>query len=89
MPLDNVILRARRRHVETFLDAAAWEHLGGEDRHELVEHVAGLPTSVTDPDVDAKRVDLLCLRMQFAPLRKAFTAQVQQLEARRGHDRAI
>ncbi len=90
MPLDNFIVRAKRRHVEKFLDATAWEHLGEEDRHELVEHVAGLPTSLSDPDVDAKRFDLLCLRIQlamlrsatFAPLRKAFTAQVHQLEAK-------
>jgi type I restriction enzyme R subunit len=90
MPLDNFIVRAQRRHIEKFLDAAAWDHLGEEDRHELVEHVAGLPTSVSDPDVDAKRFDLLCLRIQlamlrsatFAPLRKAFIAQVHQLEAK-------
>ncbi len=90
MPLDNFIVRARRRYVEKFLDAATWEHLGEEDRHELIEHVAGLPTSATDPDVDAKRFDLLCLRIQlamarsatFAPLRKAFVEQVHQLEAK-------
>lgn len=90
MPLDNFIVRAQRRHVEKFLDAAAWDHLGEEDRHELVEHVAGLPTNVSDPDVDAKRFDLLCLRIQlamlrtatFAPLRKAFIAHVHQLEAK-------
>jgi type I restriction enzyme R subunit len=90
MPLENFMVRAKRRHVEKFLDAAAWEHIGEEDRHELVEHVAGLPTSLTDTDVDAKRFDLLCLRIQlgmfrnatFAPLRKAFVAQVHQLEAK-------
>lgn len=90
MPLDNFIVRAQRRHVEKFLDAAAWNHLGEEDRHELVEHVAGLPTAQVDTDVDAKRFDLLCLRIQlamlrsatFAPLRKAFVTQVHQLEAK-------
>lgn len=90
MPLDNFIVRAKRRYVEKFQDRAAWSHLGEEDRHELVEHVAGLPTSVTDPDVDAKRFDLLCLRIQlamlrnttFAPLRRAFVDQVHALEAK-------
>ncbi|WP_010544433.1 DEAD/DEAH box helicase family protein [Sphingomonas elodea] len=90
MPLDNFIVRAKRRYVEKFQDRGAWTHLGEEDRHELVEHVAGLPTSVTDPDVDAKRFDLLCLRIQlamlrnasFAPLRRAFVDQVHALEAK-------
>lgn len=90
MPLDNFIVRAKRRYVEKFQDQSAWRLLGDEDRHELVEHVAGLPTSVTDPDVDAKRFDLLCLRIQlamlrnaaFAPLRKAFIEQVHQLESK-------
>lgn len=90
MALENFIVRAKRRYVEKFLDAGAWEYLGEEDRHELVEHVAGLPTSATDPDVDAKRFDLLCLRIQlamlrnasFAPLRRAFVEQVHQLEAK-------
>ncbi len=90
MPLDNFIVRAQRRHVEKFREPSAWDHLGEEDRHELVAHVAGLPTSVTDPDVDAKRFDLVCLRIQlamlrgatFAALRKALVEQVHQLEAK-------
>lgn len=90
MPLDNFIVRGKRRYVEKFLDGTVWEHLGEEDRHELVEHVAGLPTSLTDSDVDAKRFDLLCLRIQlamlrnatFGPLRQAFVRQVHQLEAK-------
>lgn len=90
MPLDNFIVRGKRRYVEKFLDARVWDHLGEEDRHELVEHVAGLPTSLTDSDVDAKRFDLLCLRIQlamlrnaaFTPLRQAFIRQVHQLEAK-------
>ncbi len=90
MPIDNFIVRAKRRWVEKFQESGAWDYLGEEDRHELVEHVAGLPTGVSDPDVDAKRFDLLCLRIQLAmlrrasfdPLRKAFVEQVHQLEAK-------
>jgi type I restriction enzyme R subunit len=90
MPLDNFIVRAKRRYVEKFQDSLAWRHLGDEDQHELVDHVAGLPTSVSDTDVDAKRFDLLSLRIQlsmvrnttFAPLRKAFVEQVHGLEAK-------
>lgn len=90
MPIDNFIVRAKRRHVEKFQDKGAWRHLDEEDRHELVEHLAGLPTSEVDSDIDAKRFDLLCLRIQlsmlrdtgFEPLRKAFVQQVHALEAK-------
>ncbi len=90
MPVDNFIVRAKRRHVEKFQDKAAWVSLTEEDRHELVEHLAGLPTSQIDSDIDAKRFDLLCLRIQlamlrnavFEPLRKAFAKQVHALEAK-------
>lgn len=90
MPIDNFIVRAKRRHVEKFQKREPWRQLGEEDRHELVEHVAGLPTSETDPDVDAKRFDMLCLNIQlgilrkanFEPQRKAFVRQVHALEAK-------
>jgi type I restriction enzyme R subunit len=90
MPIENFIVRAKRLHVEKFQKADAWKHLGEEDRHELVEHVAGLPTSQTDPDIDAKRFDMLCLNIQlgmlrkanFETLRKAFVRQVHALEAK-------
>lgn len=90
MATDNFIVRAKRRQVEKFQDKSAWDHLGEEDRHELIEHVAALPTSEIDADVDAKRFDLLCLRIQlamlrknaFEPLRNAFVEQVHALEAK-------
>lgn len=90
MSVDNFIVRTKRRWVEKFQEPGAWHYLGEEDRHELLEHIASLPTEVSDPDVDAKRFDLLCLRIQIAmlrrasfdPLRKAFIAQVHQLESK-------
>jgi len=90
MAPDNFIVRAKRRHVEKFQEKSAWNWLGEEDRHELVEHLAALPTSEIDSDIDAKRFDLLCLRIQlsmlrknaFEPLRKAFAEQVHALEAK-------
>lgn len=90
MPPDNFIVRAKRRYVEKFQKNSAWDHLGEEDRHELVEHLAALPTSEVDNDVDAKRFDLLSLRIQlamlrrspFEPLRKIFVKQVHALEAK-------
>ena len=88
MAIDNFIVRTKRRWVEKFQQPDAWQYLGEEDRHELMEHIASLPMGGSDPDVDAKRFDLLCLRIQLAllrrasfdPLRKAFIEQVHQLE---------
>jgi type I restriction enzyme, R subunit len=34
----------------------------------VLEHLAGLPSAVRDPNEDAKRFDLLILRRQLAPL---------------------
>jgi type I restriction enzyme R subunit len=89
MPIENFIVRAKRRYVEKFQRHEAWEQLSQEDQHELSE-LAGLPTALADNDVDAKRFDLLCLRIQlamlrrehFEPFRKQFIAQVHELEAK-------
>ncbi|HWU91648.1 MAG TPA: DEAD/DEAH box helicase family protein [Sphingomicrobium sp.] len=90
MPIDNFIVRAQRRHVEKFQRPEAWQRLSQEDQHELTEYVAGLPTTVVDNDLEAKRFDMLCLALQLAmlrgeqvePLRKHFVTQVHALEAK-------
>ncbi len=69
MPLDNFIVRSKRRWVEKFQKPAAWKRLSSDDQHELVEHVSGLPTAIVDPDIDARRFDLLCLQLQLGILR--------------------
>lgn len=69
MNLDNFIVRPQRRYVERYLPPDAWSSLTAEQRHELAEHVAGLPTSLVDTDEDAKRFDMLMLRLQLAVLR--------------------
>lgn len=69
MSLDNFLVRAHRRYVEKFGDEAAWEKLSLEDQAELVNEVAGLPTSVSDDDLAAKQFDALILRTQLAVLR--------------------
>jgi type I restriction enzyme R subunit len=69
MNLDNFIVRPRRRSVERYAEASAWERLSTEAVIELTNEVAGLPSSVTDDDQDAKQFDLLMLRMQLTLLR--------------------
>ena len=48
MSLDNFLVRPKRRYVEKFAEPQAWTKLGLDDRHELTEHLAGLPSAL-DP----------------------------------------
>jgi type I restriction enzyme R subunit len=68
MSLDNFLVRARRKAVEHFQDTAAWESLSPEDREDLVQHVAGLPSSFEDNDINAKQFDYIVLSGQLALL---------------------
>lgn len=69
MNVNNFLVRPRRRWVEKFARDEAWTKLGEEDKHELEQHVAGLPSEVVDEDEEAKRFDLLVLRLQLCVLR--------------------
>ncbi len=69
MNLDNFIVRPKRKYVETYAKAEAWNALGVEQKQELVEHVAGLPTELAEESEEAKRFDLLMLQLELAVLR--------------------
>lgn len=69
MNVNNFIVRPKRRLVEKYADAKAWETLGAEERNELTDDVAGLPSELVDEDQEAKQFDLLILRLQLALLR--------------------
>ena len=71
MNLDNFIVRPKRRFVEKYSEAEPWGNLDLAAIADLTHHVAGLPTSIEDPDVEAKRFDLLLLRLQLAVLQAA------------------
>ncbi|WP_067429034.1 DEAD/DEAH box helicase family protein [Nocardioides jensenii] len=68
MNLDNFLVRAHRQQVETWSSADRWATVTKEDASEILGHLAGLPSTVRDPDEDAKRFDLLVLRRQLAQL---------------------
>lgn len=74
MNVDNFIVRPRRKLVERYASDDAWNSLGIEQRHELAEEVAGLPSEAADSDQNAKQFDWLILRLQLAALKgdKAF-----------------
>ena len=90
MNLDNFIVRTQRRSVEKFQSPEIWSDLSEQDRNELIENLADIPTTEKDPDVDAKRFDLLCLQIQLgllkrqdiSKLRNRMQETVQKLEAK-------
>jgi type I restriction enzyme, R subunit len=63
MNVNNFIVRPKRRLVEKYADVTAWETLGLDERNELVDDVAGLPSELVDEDLEAKQFDLLMLRL--------------------------
>ncbi len=69
MRIDNFVVRPKRQYVEKFAKGEAWVALSPDDHHELERFVAGLPSELTDEDEEAKRFDLLALRIQLALLR--------------------
>ncbi|MGI5180571.1 DEAD/DEAH box helicase family protein [Dactylosporangium sp. CA-152071] len=68
MRLDNVVVRPHRRLVEHFVDFDNWRRLSPEASAQLATELAGLPTEVRDDGEDAKRFDLLILRLQLGLL---------------------
>jgi type I restriction enzyme R subunit len=69
MSLDNFLVRPHRRYVEKYSSDDAWTKVDADARHELIEHVAGLPSAVVDDDLAAKQFDLVVFRAELALLR--------------------
>jgi type I restriction enzyme R subunit len=69
MNLDNFVVRPKRRLVEIYAKPEAWKVLSDESRSELGHEVAGLPSELPSEDEEAKRFDLLVLKLQLAVLR--------------------
>jgi len=83
MNLENFIVRPQRQLVETYTDPTAWQTLQSEQLSELADRVAGLPTELPTEDEEAKRFDMLLLRLQLARLRSepGFARLSQQVKA--------
>lgn len=69
MSLDNFVVRPQRRHVQAWAQASAWKQPSTAQLQEVAQHLSGLPSSVRDEDENAKRFDLLMLRVQLCNLR--------------------
>ena len=72
MSIDNFLVRPHRRYVEKFGNAAVWARIDADAQHELIEHVAGLPSAIVDDDLVAKQFDLVVFRTELALLRADF-----------------
>lgn len=68
MNVENFVIRPRRKYIETYSKAEAWTQLSEEARYELAREVAGLPSELEAEAEEAKRFDLLMLRLQLAVL---------------------
>jgi type I restriction enzyme R subunit len=69
MPLENFLVRNKRRLVEKYSDPGAWKQLDVTAQGELTREVAGLPSVHADTDLDAKQFDVLMLNLQLVVLR--------------------
>jgi type I restriction enzyme, R subunit len=79
MNVDNVLVRPHREQVDRYSDLTVWQSPVTSQAHqEITNHLAGLPTGYRDDEngEEAKRFDLLALRLQLA-----------QLNAEPGYDR--
>ncbi len=68
MNLDNFIVRPHRRLVEAFAKPESWATLSADAVAGLSREVAGLPSQLDAENEEAKRFDLLALRLQVAVL---------------------
>jgi type I restriction enzyme R subunit len=68
MNLDNFVVRPKRRVVERYAKSDTWTVLSDEAVDELSHQVAGLPSELEAEPEEAKRFDLLMLRLQLALL---------------------
>jgi type I restriction enzyme R subunit len=78
------IFGSNRRYVEKYSLGDAWSKVDADARHELIDHVAGLPSAVVDDDLAAKQFDLLVYRTELAMLRvesafQGFTTKIIEI----------
>ena len=94
MNVDNFLVRPQRRLVEQYREPAGWERLDLDRATELAAAVADLPSAVRDDDEEAKRFDLIILRLQLCWLRgepgqERLRRQVQEIAGGLLEQRAI
>jgi type I restriction enzyme, R subunit len=66
MNTENFVVRPSRQLIEKYRAPERWATLTEEEREEVAQHLAGLPTTLESDGEEAKRFDLLLLRLQLA-----------------------
>jgi type I restriction enzyme R subunit len=94
MNVENFLVRPRRKAVEKFREAAAWEKPTPSDYAQADDELADLPAELPQEDEEAKRFDLLMLRLQLALLHhekrfEGFQKQVMEIAGALGEKNAI
>jgi type I restriction enzyme R subunit len=86
MSPDNFSVRTKIEYVDAFSSLESWLSLTRETHAQVIDHLAGLPTAFRDDDSseEAKRFDLLALRLQLGVLHAdsgfdRLRAQVQEI----------
>lgn len=65
MNLDNFIVRPKRRWVEKYQTTEPWQRLDRESIAEMASELADLPNELPAENEEAKRFDLMLLRLQL------------------------
>ena len=68
MNVDNFVVRPEREWVQRYAAWEPWASLSAQTAGDIAIHLAGLPSAVRDDDEDAKRFDLVILKIQLAKL---------------------
>jgi type I restriction enzyme, R subunit len=94
MNVDNFLVRPQRRWVERYREAGPWTELDLQKALELADRVADLPTTLPEDDEEAKRFDLIILKLQLCrmlgePGEERLRRQVQEIAAGLLEQRAI
>ncbi len=84
MNVDNFLVRPHRRWVEEYRNEEPWRDLDLEHALELADRVADLPTALREDDEEAKRFDLIILKLQLCrllgePGQERLRRQVQEI----------
>lgn len=84
MNVDNFLVRPHRQWVETYRAEEPWRALDLERALELADRVADLPTALPEDDEEAKRFDLIVLKLQLCrllgdPGQERLRRQVQEI----------
>ena len=86
MTFANMIVRPKRKYVEKYREADAWNTITTTEAVEVGNELANLPSQLIDTEEEAKRFDMLMLKMQLCVLNSStgfdgLKAAVQKIAA--------